>query len=388
MNILYFTAYEVVPTKGGTERTTTTVATYLRAHGHKVYSAFTDGFEDASAPRAELDGASKVRRNNSDDVVLLLNQWNIDVIINQGDFHMHPTLRRAIDSAKPDTKLVFAHHFEPKWEMVHHQFCNIAKGIRLNKKGIANAAKLALFPIYHAKASKTLRARYADSLTLSNLTVLLSDSFENKYRDFARTEAGKIAHIHNALSFKDFATREEIDSKKAEVLVVSRLYEPQKKLSLLFKAWKNIEADSELSDWHLTIVGDGPDRHRYKKMASGMKRVTMAGRQASLPYYKRAAIFGMTSSSEGWGLTLTEAQQNGCVPVAMDSYSALHDIVTDGHTGLIVPYPDTTAFASALKRLMINEEMRRRMAAECVESSKKLKAEVIGAQWEALLAEL
>jgi glycosyltransferase involved in cell wall biosynthesis len=56
----------------------------------------------------------------------------------------------------------------------------------------------------------------------------------------------------------------------------------------------------------------------------------------------------MTSTAEGWGMVLTEAQQMGVPVVAMDSFGALHDIIEDGYNGRIVPNNDLVAFQNAM----------------------------------------
>ena len=50
----------------------------------------------------------------------------------------------------------------------------------------------------------------------------------------------------------------------------------------------------------------------------------LKGQKNPEPYYNEASIFMMTSSFEGWGLTLTEAQQYGCVPLAFHSFASLN----------------------------------------------------------------
>lgn len=59
--------------------------------------------------------------------------------------------------------------------------------------------------------------------------------------------------------------------------MVARLYEPQKKLSLLFKIWKQVE--NEGNDWQLVIVGDGPDRALYEEQVKlyGLKKFLLRG---------------------------------------------------------------------------------------------------------------
>ena len=58
-----------------------------------------------------------------------------------------------------------------------------------------------------------------------------------------------------------------------------------------------------------------------------IKNIYFEGNKNPLPYYQKASVFLMTSALEGWGLTITEAQQFGVVPVAFDSYPSLHEVI-------------------------------------------------------------
>ena len=64
----------------------------------------------------------------------------------------------------------------------------------------------------------------------------------------------------------------------------------------------------------------------------------------------------MTSAFEGFGMTLVEAQQYGVVPLAMDTYGSLHDIITDGQNGEIIADNDLDEYARRLRVLMENSE--------------------------------
>ena len=93
----------------------------------------------------------------------------------------------------------------------------------------------------------------------------------------------------------------------------------------------------------------------------------------------------MTSSSEGWGLTLTEAQQYGVVPIAFDSYASLHDIIQDGENGFIIPNNNISEYIEKLKLLIINQDIRKEMASKCIESSKRFSQKNIIQEWIKLL---
>ena len=101
-----------------------------------------------------------------------------------------------------------------------------------------------------------------------------------------------------------------------------------------------------------------------------------------------AQVFLISLKAGGSGLTLTEAQQFGAVPVAFDSYASLREIITDGENGRYVPFADVSAYAKAVLELMEDAGMRQEMALYAIESSKRFSWGAIAEKWQALLEEL
>ena len=95
----------------------------------------------------------------------------------------------------------------------------------------------------------------------------------------------------------------------------------------------------------------------------------------------------MTSAFEGFGMTLVEAQQYAIVPMAMDTYSSLHDIIKNEYNGIIVSDNDIKGYVEKLKKLMADKEYRR-LAMNGLESCKKFAVEFIANQWENLFTKL
>lgn len=152
-----------------------------------------------------------------------------------------------------------------------------------------------------------------------------------------------------------------------------------------------IEQQPSLNDWNLIIVGHGDEyEDEYKKIVKTkkMKRVLFKGRQNPIPYYRRASIFLMTSLFEGWGLTLTEAQQYGVVPIAFNSYASLSDIITDGENGFIIPNNNLQIYVNKLMYLMQNENKRIYMATKAIQSSKRFEINKICNDWVELFKSL
>ena len=64
------------------------------------------------------------------------------------------------------------------------------------------------------------------------------------------------------------------------------------------------------------------------------------------------------------------------------------EIIEDGRTGLLVPDGDEEALADALRRLIHDEPLRRRLGAAAAEAAVAYEIPAVGAQWDALLASL
>lgn len=68
----------------------------------------------------------------------------------------------------------------------------------------------------------------------------------------------------------------------------------------------------------------------------------------------------MTSSYEGWPLALTEAQNQGVIPIAFDSNWGVRTILADGG-GVLVPAFDMEVYAEQLLRLCLDKDYRETM---------------------------
>lgn len=79
-------------------------------------------------------------------------------------------------------------------------------------------------------------------------------------------------------------------------------------------------------------------------------------------YYERASVVCVPSRREGYGVVAREAMAYGR-PVVATRVGGLTDAVEDGETGLLVPWGDSAALRSALKRLLFDPQLRARFGA-------------------------
>ena len=97
MNILFYTAYKVSPTKGGTERTTISVATTLtNNYGCKVYSIYSTHQQTPKESCFIEEYHIQDITHSINEIRHILEINNIDVIINQNALGFAQTFRKAI----------------------------------------------------------------------------------------------------------------------------------------------------------------------------------------------------------------------------------------------------------------------------------------------------
>ena len=89
----------------------------------------------------------------------------------------------------------------------------------------------------------------------------------------------------------------------------------------------------------------------------------------------------MTSHFEGFGMVLVEAMLHGIPAIAFDCKCGPKDIIDDNINGFLVPEGDVPALANAMKRLMSDESLRRKMGVEALKIKEKYAVEAVMSRW-------
>lgn len=123
---------------------------------------------------------------------------------------------------------------------------------------------------------------------------------------------------------------------------------------LLLQAFEQLRADFPRA--RLTLITDLPQRVNLPPSVT--HQPSTWDRAAIAAAYASASIFVLPSRLETWGDVLLEAMSFAlpCVGVQSD---AMQDIITDHHTGLLVPPSDPNALASALRALLSDPQTSR-----------------------------
>ena len=114
------------------------------------------------------------------------------------------------------------------------------------------------------------------------------------------------------------------------------------------------------------MVGDGPERSAvyYRAEQLGMNgNIVFVGKQANIADYLGVAdVFLLPSELESFGLAALEAL--ACeVPVIATRIGGIPDVVIHEETGLLCPARDALDLARAIGRLLSDDLLRRRLAA-------------------------
>jgi glycosyltransferase involved in cell wall biosynthesis len=173
----------------------------------------------------------------------------------------------------------------------------------------------------------------------------------------------------------------------ARCVVAAGRLAPQKGFDLLIAAFDEVVADHP--DWKLRILGSGDRRAELQALidARGLAgSVDLAGAANDIgAELAKASIFALSSRREGFPLVLVEAMSKGLAVVSFACPTGPEDLIEDHANGILVPPLDTSAFAAALRELIEDEPLRRRLGASAAATASAYAIDAVGPRWEALL---
>lgn len=202
------------------------------------------------------------------------------------------------------------------------------------------------------------RADWVSAISTYLIRVVRSAGYDGPATLIPNGADAQWAGSHEVKKDKESAHRAPV------IITVSRLVS-KNGVDVLIRAFARIH--NGVSETRLSIVGDGQERGALERLAESIgirDAVTFHGAhppERVREFLHKADVFVRPSRSEGMGNAFVEALAAG-LPVIGTLVGGIPDIIDQGVTGLMVPPDDPEALAQAMRSLLDDPALGRRMA--------------------------
>lgn len=171
-----------------------------------------------------------------------------------------------------------------------------------------------------------------------------------------------------------FPAKNTVNNKQIRILFLARLVS---KKGLLFL----LEAISKLRKNYpslkLTVVGTGPERKKYENyvqinnLSQAVLFTGTVSDKKRRQLYQQADIFCAPYVDEGYGITVLEAMACGCAIVGFKNEAFRETLEGYPNPELLVKSRDVNALVQALKKLITDPRLRKKLGVWGIKNSKK-----------------
>ncbi len=228
--------------------------------------------------------------------------------------------------------------------------------------------------------ARALAARRYDAV------VVLTDADRQAWQTHHPHARAQIVTLPNPLGIAMPNTPPDHGDERC-ILAVGRLV-PEKGFDRLIDAWARIAPDAP--GWQVNIVGDGPLRDdllaQARSAGVGDTVKVLPAVSDIAQHYARASIYCLPSRRESFGLVLIEAKAYAVPIVAYAADAGPRALLNDEVDSLVVDDGDIAALADALRRLIGDAALRRKLGLAGYAHAQDFRADTIAARWETLCA--
>lgn len=159
---------------------------------------------------------------------------------------------------------------------------------------------------------------------------------------------------------------------------------PRKGIDLLLIAAKKVL--SEHNDWQWKLIGSGEMKNQVLSFIKSEKLEDRFILQASVSSnlnteYASASFFVLSSRSETLPMVLLEAMSFGLPCISFDCPSGPSAIINSDDNGILVEKENAEKLALAISSLIIDDEKRKKMGENALESSKSFSPDLVFKLW-------
>ncbi len=136
------------------------------------------------------------------------------------------------------------------------------------------------------------------------------------------------------------------------------------------------EVVRSIPDLKVVIIGEGDDRPRLERVARELhlhnvvEFTGFVSEETKIHLLQQMWCKVTTSSKEGWGLTVIEANACG-TPVIASNVEGLRDAVKDGETGLLYEFGNVSDLAAKIIRVLTDSKLRNDLTQNAISWAKE-----------------
>lgn len=209
----------------------------------------------------------------------------------------------------------------------------------------------------------------------ASLIIAVSQFTKRDLIELLKVPPDKVAVVYNGINHRVFYPREK-KPLGSPYLIYAGSERPRKNLGRLLEAFAKLKR--EFPELKLVKVGEGGRDPRFRQATlAKVKELGLEGevnfvghlRDDELAeYYSGALCMVYPSLYEGFGFPPLEAMACGC-PVAVSRATSIPEVV--GDAGLLFDPCNVEEMAEAIKRIITDEELRKKLIERGLERSKK-----------------
>jgi poly(glycerol-phosphate) alpha-glucosyltransferase len=188
-------------------------------------------------------------------------------------------------------------------------------------------------------------------------------------------------------SGKSSSSKVKSENDASRKIVYPARFAPEKQHEKAFEVLKLVV--SEFPDVELHLYGFGPRREELIQLINDFDlapHVFLHDFTVDISQvFANARLSILSSSVEGWPMTVMESLFNSCPVVAFDVDYGPSEMIKDGVNGYLIPSQDVISMANRVKDILRDDKLASDLRSNSLNSMSEFTDEVIGAKWRNLL---
>jgi poly(glycerol-phosphate) alpha-glucosyltransferase len=188
-------------------------------------------------------------------------------------------------------------------------------------------------------------------------------------------------------SGKPLVSRVDSMQEISRKIVYPARFATEKQHEKAFEVMKRVV--SEFPDAELHLYGFGPRREELIQLINDFEispHVFLHDFTVDISQvFSGARLSILSSSVEGWPMTVMESLFNSCPVVAFDVDYGPSEMIKNGVNGFLIPVQDVEAMANRVREILRDDKLAADLRSNCISTMVEFTDEAIGSRWEDLL---